>query len=165
MHPRTKISWFLAARVAVVAIPRQVAKRHERGLGVSFIIEYGAGGEACVVDLRQIRYFMWIYEHRSFSAAARKANVAQPALSIQIRHLEEELGVTLFERSSGGAVPTDLGRKFYELCTPVRDGVDFARQQMSELASSEGLLGESSPIFLNGIPTWSCPSPKATAAR
>jgi DNA-binding transcriptional LysR family regulator len=84
---------------------------------------------------------MWIYEHRSFSAAARKANVAQPALSIQIRHLEEELGVTLFERTSGGIVPTDLGRKFYELCTPIRDGVHFAKQQMSELASSNGLFG------------------------
>lgn len=93
------------------------------------------------MDLRQIKYFMWIYEHRSFSAAARKANVAQPALSIQIRHLEEELGITLFERTSGGVVPTDLGRKFYELCTPIRDGVDFARQQISDLASSDGLFG------------------------
>lgn len=93
------------------------------------------------MDLRQIKYFMWIYEHRSFSAAARKANVAQPALSIQIRHLEEELGVTLFERTSGGVVPTDLGRKFYELCTPIRDGVDFARQQISKLAFSDSLFG------------------------
>jgi LysR family transcriptional regulator, nitrogen assimilation regulatory protein len=93
------------------------------------------------LDLRQIKYFMLIYEHRSFSAAARKANVAQPALSMQIRHLEEELGVTLFERTSGGIVPTDLGRKFYELCTPVRDGVDFAKQQISALAASNNLFG------------------------
>ena len=93
------------------------------------------------MDLRQIRYFMWIYEHRSFSAAARKANVAQPALSTQIRHLEEELGVVLFERSSEGAIPTELGRKFYELCTPVRDGADFAKQQMTNLASTDEVFG------------------------
>ena len=93
------------------------------------------------MELRQIRYFMWIYEHRSFSAAARKANVAQPALSTQIRRLEEELGVALFERSSGGVVPTEQGRKFYELCTPVRDGVDFAKQQMLNLASTDEVFG------------------------
>lgn len=93
------------------------------------------------MDLRQIRYFMLIYEHRSFTAAARKANVAQPALSTQIRHLEEELGVALFERSSGGVIPTEQGRKFYELCTPIRDGVDFAKQQMLNLASADEVFG------------------------
>jgi DNA-binding transcriptional LysR family regulator len=84
---------------------------------------------------------MWIYEHRSFSAAARKANVAQPALSTQIRHLEEELGIVLFERSSAGVIPTEMGRKFYELCTPIRDGVDFVRQQMINLASTDEVFG------------------------
>lgn len=93
------------------------------------------------MDLRQIRYFMLIYEHRSFSAAARKANVAQPALSTQIRQLEQELGVVLFERSSGGVFPTEAGRKFYELCTPIRDGVDFAKQQMVNLASTDEVFG------------------------
>ncbi|MGY8632012.1 LysR family transcriptional regulator [Bradyrhizobium sp. 14AA] len=93
------------------------------------------------MDLRQIRYFMLIYEHRSFSAAARKANVAQPALSTQIRHLEEELGLVLFERSSGGVMPTEQGRKFYELCTPIRDGVDFAKQQMLNFASTDEVFG------------------------
>jgi len=93
------------------------------------------------MDFRQIRYFMWIYEHRSFSAAARKAHVAQPALSMQIRQLEQELGTILFERTSGGVVPTAAGRKFYELCTPIREGVDSAKQQMLNLASIDEVFG------------------------
>lgn len=84
---------------------------------------------------------MLIYEHRSFSSAARKANVAQPALSTQIRHLEEELGVALFERLSGGVIPTQQGRKFYDLCTPIREGVDFAKQQMLNLSSAGEVFG------------------------
>lgn len=84
---------------------------------------------------------MWIYEHGSFSAAARKANVAQPALSTQIRQLEEELGTILFERSSGGVTATAAGAKFYDLCTPIREGVDFAKQQMIELAAADDVVG------------------------
>jgi DNA-binding transcriptional LysR family regulator len=55
--------------------------------------------------------------------------------------LEEELGIVLFERSSGGVLPTELGRKFYELCGPIRDGVEFARQQIASLASTDGVFG------------------------
>lgn len=93
------------------------------------------------MDFRQMKYFMWIYEHRSFTAAARKANVAQPALSTQIRQLEEELGAILFARSPGGIVPTEAGRKFYELCTPIREGIDFAKQQMLNLAKGDEIFG------------------------
>src|SRR5690606_37861770 len=58
------------------------------------------------VDLRQLRYFSVLAAHRHFGTAARHLFIAQPALSRQIRALEEELGATLFERHARGATPT-----------------------------------------------------------
>jgi LysR family nitrogen assimilation transcriptional regulator len=52
------------------------------------------------MDLRQITYFMWVYEEGSFTRAAQKAGVVQPALSMQIKRVEEEFGLPLFERNS-----------------------------------------------------------------
>jgi len=94
------------------------------------------------MDLRQIMYFMWVYEEGSFTSAAQKAGVVQPALSIQIKRLEEEFGIQLFERVSRGVVPTAFGRSFYELCGPIRRDVGLARSKMLELANPEQALGK-----------------------
>ena len=48
------------------------------------------------MDIRQLRYFMAVAKAGSYSAAAAELNVAQPTLSISVRNLEQELGVTLF---------------------------------------------------------------------
>lgn len=93
------------------------------------------------MDLRQIMYFMWVYEENSFTRAAQKAGVVQPALSIQVKRLEEEFGVQLFERGSRGVEPTAFGRSFYELCAPIRRDVALARTKMLELAGPEQALG------------------------
>jgi LysR family nitrogen assimilation transcriptional regulator len=62
------------------------------------------------VDLVQLKYFLRVAELRSFSKAADALHVAQPAITRQIRQLEEELGVQLFHRHSRGSEPTEAGQ-------------------------------------------------------
>ena len=61
------------------------------------------------MDVRQLRYFVRIIETRSFTKAAEQLHIAQPALGLQIRKLEEELGVRLMVRHSRGIEPTEAG--------------------------------------------------------
>jgi len=66
------------------------------------------------VELRHLRYFIAVAEQLHFRHAAELVHVAQPALSQQIRQLEEEIGVTLFERSHHKVRLTPAGKAFYE---------------------------------------------------
>ncbi len=59
------------------------------------------------MDLRQLRYFVALATQQHYGKAAAVLHVTQPALSRQIRLLEDELGVQLFERHARGAAPTD----------------------------------------------------------
>jgi DNA-binding transcriptional LysR family regulator len=63
------------------------------------------------IYVNSVRYFLAVWEQRSFGGAARKAGISQPTLSLAIQRLENELGGRLFERSSLGTIGlTDLGR-------------------------------------------------------
>lgn len=64
------------------------------------------------MELRHLRYFVAVAEEGSFSGAATRLRVAQPALSKQVRDLEVELGTVLFERGSRGVRLTAAGRAF-----------------------------------------------------
>jgi DNA-binding transcriptional LysR family regulator len=66
------------------------------------------------MELRHLRYFLAVGEASNFSKAAAQLRVAQPALSRQIRDLEEEIGVELLRRSPRGARLTAEGRLFLE---------------------------------------------------
>jgi DNA-binding transcriptional LysR family regulator len=66
------------------------------------------------VELRHLRYFVAIAEERSFTRAAERLWVAQPGLSTQMRRLEAELGVKLFERHTRGVDVTQAGELFLE---------------------------------------------------
>ena len=60
------------------------------------------------MNLRDLRYLLALAEHEHFGRAARACGVSQPTLSVQVRKLEELLGVTLFERASKSVTPTAI---------------------------------------------------------
>ena len=63
------------------------------------------------VNLKQLEYFVAVAELGSFSKAAVILNIAQPALSRQVRLLETDLHVTLLMRNGRGVVLTEIGRR------------------------------------------------------
>jgi LysR family hydrogen peroxide-inducible transcriptional activator len=67
--------------------------------------------DVSALTFTQLRYLLAVDEHRSFRGAAESCRVSQPALSMQIRRLEEILGVCLFDRGKSPVVPTDVGTR------------------------------------------------------
>lgn len=85
------------------------------------------------VDFRKLRYFVAVYEERSFSKAADREHVAQPALSVQVRALEDEFNVRLFERTPQGIIPTAAGHRLHKLSSDLLAGLRNAHQEMKTL--------------------------------
>lgn len=67
-----------------------------------------------MITLTQLEYIVAIDEYRHFATAAEKCYVTQPTLSMQIKKLEDDLGVIIFDRSRQPVVPTDIGAKLIE---------------------------------------------------
>lgn len=86
------------------------------------------------MELRQLRYFVAIVDHGSLSRAALILHVAQPALTQQLRQLEEELGVQLLHRSAQGVLSTDAGKVFYEHAQAILKQVADARSAVAQSA-------------------------------
>jgi DNA-binding transcriptional LysR family regulator len=78
------------------------------------------------MELRHFRYVIAVAEELNFGRAAERLNMSQPPLSHQIRMLEEELGVKLFERTKRRVQLTEAGIRFVEAARNVLDQVDRA---------------------------------------
>mgnify|MGYP001378769778 CR=1 FL=1 len=85
------------------------------------------------MELRQLRYAVAVATHRHFTRAAAAVPVAQPALSHQIKLLEQELGVELFERSRGGVRLTEAGEIFLLRARRALAELDAAREEVAAL--------------------------------
>ena len=90
------------------------------------------------MDLKQIEYFVRVAELGSFTRAALALDVAQPALSRQIRLLEVELRQNLLTRNGRGALPTEAGKLLLEHGRGILHQVTLARE---ELGAARGSLG------------------------
>ncbi len=101
-----------------------------------------------MISLKQLRYLDAIARHGHFGKAAAHCAVTQPALSMQIQDMEQELGVQLVERRRQGAQLTEVGREIalraQRVLNQVRDIADVARQSREPL---------SAPVRLGVIPT------------
>src|SRR6202020_735323 len=64
------------------------------------------------LDLRLVRYFTVVAEHRHFGRAAAELRIAQPSLSRQVRSLEQQLGARLLDRTPQGTRLTEAGEVF-----------------------------------------------------
>ncbi len=91
------------------------------------------------MELRHLRYFVAIAEEGSFTRASERLWVAQPGLSTQIRRLESELGIRLFERHTRGVDLTGAGELFLERARTALEAADAARATGHDL--EEGLVG------------------------
>lgn len=91
------------------------------------------------MELRHLNYFVAIAEEGSFSGAAERLWVAQPALSTQIRRLEDELGIKLFERHARGVDLTGAGELFLDRARAVLTAAETARSTAGDLRA--GLVG------------------------
>ena len=91
------------------------------------------------MELRHLRYFVAIAEERSFTRAAERLWVAQPGLSVQIRRLEAELGIQLFERRTRGVDLTEAGSLFLERARAALTAADLAGATGRDLET--GLAG------------------------
>lgn len=99
------------------------------------------------MDLRQLRYFTAIAEYGSFSEAALRLRIAQSALSRHTIALEQELGVTLFERLPRGVELTPSGSLLFDRARAILDEVETARLEVmaqAALPSGEAVIGTTS---------------------
>jgi len=100
------------------------------------------------MNLQELRYLVAIAEHRHFGRAASSCNVSQPTLSSQIRKLEEELGVTLLERTNKRVVLTPVGSQI--LLHAQRALAEAGQMESVARAARDPLVG---PLRLGSIPT------------
>ena len=98
------------------------------------------------MDLRQIQYFVALYEEQSITKAARRLHVVQPAVSMQIRRLEIDYNTSLFERTPHGVYPNEVARRLYPLCIDILGRVEGVRRTLKD---SSGLLSGTLAV---GIP-------------
>ena len=95
------------------------------------------------MDFRILRYFLNVAKEQSFTKAAQQLHITQPTLSRQLAALEEELGVTLFARSSRNITLTE-------------EGILFKRRALEILDLEERTLDELKATIFTSVPASAC---------
>lgn len=88
------------------------------------------------MEQRQWECFVSAYEEKSITRAARKLHVVQPAVSMQLKKLEAELGFPLFERTKRGVIPTHQADQIYSMVVPLLLDLASVKQRAVELGGT-----------------------------
>jgi DNA-binding transcriptional LysR family regulator len=102
------------------------------------------------MEIRQLKAFVAIAEAKTFTAGARRVNVTQAAISMQIRQLEDELGMPIFTRTPRRVILTEAGERLLTRARKILTEHDSALSEIAELAGAEyGRLriGSASAMF------------------
>src|SRR5919204_5890204 len=90
------------------------------------------------MDTRQLAAFCEVVDRKSFSQAAERLGVTQPAVSLQIRSLEKRLGLRLLDRSGRRVEPTEAGQRLYRNAQRL---LALEEQLLDELTEGERIGG------------------------
>jgi DNA-binding transcriptional LysR family regulator len=107
------------------------------------------------MDFDQLETFLEVARHASFSRAAEKRFRTQPAISSQIRALEEEVGARLFDRSGGKVALTAAGKAFQQYCEQTleaRKGMMVTLAELERIPRGEIVVGANEGTCLHILP-------------
>lgn len=99
------------------------------------------------MKLRQLRFFVKVVETGNITKAAEQLNVAQTAIGVQMRNLEDDLHVQLLERHSRGVQPTAAGKILYERALQILQQIEETRSELNKLSSKK------SPVRFGATPS------------
>ncbi|MFV0388253.1 MAG: LysR family transcriptional regulator [Pyrinomonadaceae bacterium] len=102
------------------------------------------------MEIKQIKAFIAISEEKTFTAGAKRVNVTQAAVSMQIRQLEEEVGLPLFTRTPRRVLLTEAGDRLLERARRILREHDIALEELAEIAGAEHgrlRIGSASAMF------------------
>ena len=113
-----------------------------------------------MMTLRQIRHFIAVAETGSISAAAQAVFISQSTLTLAIQQLEEEIGVSLFNRHAKGMSLTHQGHQFLRQAHLILATVDNAKRSLQQ--STDQVAGHLT-IGVSSLTTWPTCSPASSA--
>lgn len=104
------------------------------------------------MDLRQLRYFCAIAEEGAISKAAGRLHISQPPLSLQLKLLEEELGVKLIERNTRYLRLTQVGHVFYQRASQILEMIGTTTEEVRNMKHGiSGVLSLGSPPAIGSL--------------
>ncbi len=112
------------------------------------------------MDLKQLEYFVTTVKEGNISKAAQRLHISQPPLSTQLKLLEEELGVILFDRGARSIRLTDAGKIFFDRAASILNMADSAVKEMHDLRLDGkgtlrlGLISSAGPYIMEKIKTF-----------
>ena len=104
------------------------------------------------MTITQLKYTLAVAEHGNFTTASEKCFVTQPTLSMQVQKLEEELGVTIFNRSTKPLQVTEVGKK---VLIQAKKIVEESSRMNDVISEEKGIIGGSLKVGI--IPTFNVP--------